>query len=142
MQCLSHQAAETLGIFLRSWSKKSPAMQSVFLQVCATTDIPVFNSRWRWRAGLSSLGPDDLLQMQQRWEGENHREAKCRKTNRRETKCRNGSEEKQNVESVQCMETTGTIPTAPRSPLFSQFVSANSLTLFGNNQMAIMVVTV
>ena len=102
MQCLSHQAAETLGIFLRSWSKKSPAMQSVFLQVCATTDIPVFNSRWWWRAALSSLGPDDLLQMQQRWEGENHREAKCRKTNRRETKCRNGSEEKQNVESVQC----------------------------------------
>ena len=98
-QCLSHHAAEKLGIFLRSWSKKSPALQSVLLQSWATTDIPVFKLEVA-HSSISSSGPDDLLQMQQRWEGENHREAKCRKTNRRETKCRNGSVEKQNVESV------------------------------------------
>ena len=83
-----------IGIFLRSWSKKSPALQSVLLQSLSL--IFLFSRR----TSLSSSGPDDLLQMQQRWEGENHREAKCRKTNRRETKCRNGSVEKQNVESV------------------------------------------
>ena len=103
-KCLSHHAVETLWIFLRSWSKKSPALQSLSLQSCASADIPVFKiflfSRWKWRTALRSLGPDDLLQMQQRWEGENHREAKCRKTNRRGTKCRNGSVEKHNVESV------------------------------------------
>ena len=98
-QCLSHHAAETLGIFLRSWSKKSPALQSVLLQSLSTTYIPVFKVEVA-HISISSSGPDDLLQMQQRWEGENHREAKCRKTNRRETKCRNGSVEKQNVESV------------------------------------------
>ena len=43
-QCLSHHAAEKLGIFLRSWSKKSPALQSVLLQSLSTTDIPVFKA--------------------------------------------------------------------------------------------------
>ena len=43
-QCLSHHAAETLGIFLRSWSKKSPALQSVLLQSLSTTYIPVFKA--------------------------------------------------------------------------------------------------
>ena len=94
-QCLSHHAAETSESFLEAGPRN---LLHCRVSCCKVCPPPIF--LFSRRTSLSSSGPDDLLQMQQRWEGENHREAKCRKTNRRETKCRNGSVEKQNVESV------------------------------------------